>query len=254
MNQIAFKNLNKLSYACTEAVNTLCTNISFSGDNVKKIMITSCHASEGKSFLSLHASDTLVKLGKKVALVDLDLRKSNLARNHLAFGDVPNRGVSHYLAGLAELDEVIYSTDIPGFYVVPAGKSVSNSLPLVSSPRLGVLLDEVAKLVDYVIVDVPPAGMLIDPAKIATNCDGILLVINYNSVRKQELLDAKEQLEQSGCPILGTVLNQADFSDYVSRKYYYSRYYYNHYYYYYTSSEKRDMRNLQSSQKTKKKK
>ena len=59
--------------------------------------------------------------------------------------------------------------------------------------------------------------------------------MNYNSVPKQELIDAKEQLEQSGCPILGTVINQANFGDYLSRKYYYGKYYYSNYNYYYSS-------------------
>ena len=247
MNTITIKNLTKLSYAGNEAINTLCTNLTFSGENVKKIMITSCHAAEGKSFLSMHVADTMTKLGYKVALVDLDLRKSTIARNHLSFGDVPARGATHYLAGLAELEDVIYATNIDNFLIVPAGKTVSNSLPLVSSPRLALLLNAVAKLVDYVIVDVPPAGMLIDPTKIATHCDGILLAVNYNAVRKQELMDVQEQLEQSGTPILGTVLNQADFGDYLSRKYYYSRYYYNHYYYYYTNSTSSNLQKRQSS-------
>ena len=234
MNTITIKNLTKLSYAGNEAINTLCTNLTFSGENVKKIMITSCHAAEGKSFLSLHVADTMTKLGYKVALVDMDLRKSTIARTHLSFGDVPARGATHYLAGLAELEDIIYATNIDNFLIVPAGKTA-------------LLLNEVAKLVDYVIVDVPPAGMLIDPTKIATHCDGILLAVNYNAVRKQELMDVQEQLEQSGTPILGTVLNQADFGDYLSRKYYYSRYYYNHYYYYYNNSTSSNLQKRQSS-------
>ena len=72
--------------------------------------------------------------------------------------------------------------------------------------------------------------MIVDAARIAAVCDGTLLVVNYNSVRRRELIDTKAQIEQSGCPILGTVINQADFKDYVNRKYYnrnYSSYYKN---------------------------
>ena len=246
MREVALKNLPEMSYAGNEAINTLCTNLTFSGEHIKKILLTSCHASEGKSFLSLNIVRTLAKLDKKVVLVDCDLRKSVIARKHLVYNESSIRGVTHYLAGMVPMEEIIYEVvDVPNLYIAPCGRNVSNSLPLVSSPKLGELLDELAKKMDYVIVDAPPVGMLIDAAKIATNCDGILLVVNYNSVRKQELIDAQEQLSQSGCPILGTVINQANFGDYMSRKYYYSKYYYSHYNYYYTSDKS-------VSQKTKK--
>ena len=238
MKSVAFKNLPELSYAGNEAINTLCTNLTFSGEHVRKILLTSCHASEGKSFLSLNIVRTLAKLDKKVVMVDCDLRKSVIARKYLAFGDGSVKGLSHYLAGMVPMEEILYQVvDVPNLYIVPCGRNVSNSLPLVSSPKLGELLNALAEQMDYVIVDAPPVGMLIDAARIATNCDGTLLVVTYNAVRKQELVDAQEQLEQSGCPILGTVINQANFGDYLSRKYYYSRYYYSHYNYYYSTDK-----------------
>jgi len=235
MKSTILKNLPELSYAGNEAINTLCTNITFSGEHVKTIMLTSCHASEGKSFLALNIVRTMAKLGKRVCLVDCDLRKSMLARRYLQFENSQNRGATHFLAGMAELEDVLYETDIPNMYIVPCGRNVSNSLPLVTSARLHDMISMIAAEMDYVIVDAPPVGMLIDAAQIATCCDGTLLVINYNTIRKQELIDAQQQLEQSGCPILGTVINQADFGDYMSRKYYNSKYYYSHYNYYYGS-------------------
>lgn len=238
MKTAALKNLPEMSYAGNEAINTLCTNLTFSGEHIKKILLTSCHASEGKSFLSLNIVRTLAKLDKTVVLVDCDLRKSVIARKHLVYGEGSVRGLTHYLAGMASMEDILYQVvDVPNLYIIPCGRNVSNSLPLVSSPKLGELLNVLAEQMDYVIVDAPPVGMLIDAAKIATNCDGTLLVVNYNSVRKQELIDAQEQLEQSGCPILGTVINQANFGDYLSRKYYYSKYYYSHYNYYYSSDK-----------------
>ena len=64
----------------------------------------------------------------------------------------------------------------------------------------------------------PPVGVVIDAAEIAKSCDGTLIAVQYNDVRRQELLDVKQQIEQSGCPILGTVLNQVDYDSYLSRK------------------------------------
>ncbi len=236
MISVALKNLPEMSYAGNEAINTLCTNLTFSGEHIKKIVLTSCHAAEGKSFLSLNIVRTLAKLGKKVVLLDCDLRKSTLARKHLSFPDSSVAGTTHYLAGMVPKEDILYEVmDVPNLYIVPCGRNVSNSLPLISSPKLGELLNWLSEQMDYVIVDAPPVGMLIDAAKIATNCDGTLLVVNYNTIRKQELIDAQQQLEQSGCPILGTVINQADFKDYLSRKYYYSKYFYSHYNYYYSS-------------------
>ena len=229
MNSVTIRNLKELSYAANEAINTLSTNLTFAGEEFKKIMITSCHAAEGKSFISLNVVRTMAGMGKRVALVDCDLRKSMIARNNLVLGEGPGYGTSHYLAGMASIDEVLYSTNIRNLYIVPCSRTVSNSLPLVSSPRLPKLLNALATKMDYVIVDSPPVGMLIDAARIASSCDGTVFVVSYNSVRRKELLEAKEQIEQSGCPVLGAVVNQADFSDFVGRKYYYSKYYNSYY-------------------------
>ena len=109
--------------------------------------------------------------------------------------------------------------------MVPVGREVSNSLPLLVSPHFDELLTSLSKKADYVIVDAPPLGAIIDAAEIAKSCDGTLIVVNYDSVRRQELINVKEQLEQTECPILGTVLNMVKFDNYLSKKYYYKSYY-----------------------------
>ena len=226
MNNLTIGRFPPLSYACGEAVNTLCTNLSFSGENLRKIMITSCHAAEGKSFLSMNIMRTMAKFGKRVALVDADLRRSMItAKYSLQYsGEDQKRGLAHLLVGMAGEDEVSYQTNIEGAYMVPVGREVSNPLPLLNSPRFEALLDHLSQNVDYVLVDAPPVGTVIDAAQIAKSCDGTLIVVNYNSVRRQELIDVKEQLEQTGCPILGTVLNMVEYDNYLSRKYYYKSY------------------------------
>lgn len=84
--------------------------------------------------------------------------------------------------------------------MIPVGREVSNSLQLLVSPRLDELLDSLAQRADYVIVDAPPLGAIIDAAEIAKSCDGTLIVVNYDGVRRQELVKVKEQLEQTGAP------------------------------------------------------
>ena len=181
MKNVTLRNLPELSYAGNEAINTLCTNLTFSGENIKVIMLTSCHASEGKSFLALNIVRTMAKLGKRVCLIDCDLRKSVLARRYLQFDTTQNRGATHFLAGMADVDEVLYETDIPNMYIVPCGRNVSNSLPLVTSSRLNDLIHTIAVEMDYVIVDAPPVGMLIDAAERAGAAYAVDIYPSYGS-------------------------------------------------------------------------
>lgn len=225
MNSLTIRKFPPLSYQCDEAINTLCTNLSFAGADVKKIMLTSCHMSEGKSFVAMNIMRTIAKLGKSVVLVDADLRRSVIASKYMVqFSSAHPVGLSHYLAGMAQESEILYSTDISGAYMVPIGRSVSNSLSLLASERFDTLLNNLKKKADYVIVDAPPLGQIIDAAEIAKSCDGSLIVVNYDSVHRKELLQVKEQLEQTGCPILGTVLNMVKLDNYLSKKYYYKSY------------------------------
>ena len=116
MKQLKITKFPALDYAGNEAFNTLSTNLSFAGASVKKIMITSCHAAEGKSYLSMNLMRTLAQRGIKVALVDADLRRSLVNSDYgLKYEDgrSDGKGLSHFLAGMVGMDEVIYQTDIP---------------------------------------------------------------------------------------------------------------------------------------------
>lgn len=252
MKQLKITKFKALDYAGNEALNTLSTNLSFAGENVKKIMLTSCHASEGKSYLSMNLARTLAQRGMRVALVDADLRRSMINTNYgvrFEHDKSSGNGLSHFLAGMVGMDEVIYQTDITNMIMVPVGREVPNPLSLLTGSHFAELLDALARMVDYVIVDAPPVGVVIDAAEIAKACDGTLIAVHYNDVRRQELLDVKQQIEQSGCPILGTVLNQVDYDSYLSRKYYYKSYgkygkygkygYYNKYYKHDHTAEKK---------------
>ena len=228
MKQLKITKFPALDYAGSEAFNTLSTNLSFAGENIKKIMITSCHASEGKSYLSINLARALAQRGKRVALVDADLRRSMINSTYgvrFEHDKSGGSGLSHFLAGMVGMDEVIYQTDITNMLMVPVGREVPNPLALLSGRHFEELLDTLSKMVDYVIVDAPPVGVVIDAAEIAKVCDGTIIAVHYNDVRRQELLDVKQQIEQSGCPILGTVLNQVDYDNYLGRKYYYKSYY-----------------------------
>ena len=91
------------------------------------------------------------------------------------------------------------------------------------------MLDWLSTKFDFVLVDAPPVGMIIDAAEIAKSCDGVLFVITYNTISRREMQEAKLQIERTGCKILGAVLNNVSFDTYTSKKYYYKSYYNSHY-------------------------
>ena len=130
MKNVSITQFPKLGFAAEEAVNTLCTNLTFSGENVRKIMITSCHASEGKSFTSINIMRTLASFGRTVVLVDADLRRSMLRGTYgIQYNEDKPRGLAHMLAGMASFDEIIYETDIENAFFVPEGRDAAAEQP-----------------------------------------------------------------------------------------------------------------------------
>ena len=114
MNKLTITRFPQLSFAGGEAIHSLCTNLSFAGENVHKIMFTSCQASEGKSFVTMNVMRTLARLGKRVVLVDADLRRSVIVSKYgLQFsGQARPMGLSHLLAGKANVEDVVYELSI----------------------------------------------------------------------------------------------------------------------------------------------
>ena len=220
-----------LEYEPKEAFNTLCANLSFVGKDIKKILITSCRPTEGKSSVSMELLRSLAGLGMRVVLVDADIRASALQGRYDIQVNMPEGktylGLSRYLAGYCDVDDILGATNIRGAYIVLSGRNVTNSLPLISSNRLDKLMDELGKRFDIVLVDTPPVGAIIDAAKIARCCDGTLFVVKSGLISKGELLEAMRQMESAGSQILGTVLNQFNEKRYGGGYYhksYYSQY------------------------------
>ena len=228
MKVAAFKQLKQLYYAGTEAMNTICSNLSFSGRQLKKIVITSCNAGDGKSYLTLQIAQNLARRGKRVVVVDADLRRSRVIQRYHLETTEEWTGLAHYLAGYEELDNVVYKTNIPGVYMIPIGQYVANPIPLFNTQDFSDLLDTLALHFDLVLLDAPPVGLVIDAAEIALHCDGCVLVLEYEKTRRREALMAKRQIEQTGCQILGCILNKVSF-DTISSQKYYNQAYYTHY-------------------------
>lgn len=209
-------------YGTREAFNTLRTNILFSGRDVKTILITSCLANEGKSTISFETAVGLARVGKKVLLIDADLRKSAYASRYTK--ETGLTGLSQYLSGQSELDGVLYATQIPTLNIIFSGPFPPNPTELVGASAFGELLKAERDHYDYILIDTPPLGLVIDAAVMATACDGAVIVIGAGSVSYHVAQHVTEQLKKSGCRILGAVLNQ-NRKGKRSKNQYYNSYY-----------------------------
>lgn len=234
-NLIAFGNTPQLPYSVEEAINRLRINISFLGSDVRKIMIISSEPNEGKSFLAINLWNQMAEAGEKAILVDADMRNSTMLKKYgLAREDGKElKGISHYLAGNAALDEVLVHTKYGDGDLIPNAENVINPSMLLEGEGLEQLLNELAEKYRYVFVDAPPLGLVSDGERIGNICDGAILCVRSGETPKGVVRDSIRQLERAGCPLLGIVLNRVSeaksgyYKSYYGRKYgkYYSDYY-----------------------------
>lgn len=233
MNQMKISRFPKLDYACNEAINTLCTNLFYCGDDIRTVLFTSRYEQEGKSSIAMNVMRTLASFGKRVVLVDADLRCSSLARRYrFSYTQQEAFGLAQYLAGMCPLEEVVYETNLPNACILPAGREVLSSLRLLASPRYGEMIETLREHFDVILVDSPPAGVIVDAVEIAKYCDGAIIVVAYNTGRKQEVGEVASSIAKTGCKVLGAVMNGVDLDSFRNRKYYYRSERYSSYYRY----------------------
>lgn len=216
-------NFPECDFVSHEAMNTLCTNLSYCGPDVRKVMITSRYAGEGKSYVSMNLMRTLARLGRSVVLVDTDLRASGIQADYqLRYGTENHYGLSEYLSGHCSLAEVLYQTNISGACMIPAGHDAPNPLQLLDTEQMRQLVEWLGERFDVVLVDTPPVGVLVDAVAMAKFCDGALLVVGYRKGDQHEIGDAVKNIKQTGCKMLGAVLNGVKFKSLSNKHYYYS--------------------------------
>lgn len=226
--RLELKNTERNDYYYEEAIKTLRTNIQFCGSSLKTILFTSTVSGEGKSATTVAVASSLGSIGKRVLLVDADIRKSVLVKHHEISGR-PN-GLSQYLSGQKKLGEVIYHTNMENVDMILAGPYSPNPAELLEDELFKVLLENARELYDYIIIDTPPMLNLIDGAIIANQCDGAVIVVESGGISYRMAQKVKSQLEKSGCRILGAVLNRVG-GEYGSGYYkkYYGKYYKKYY-------------------------
>lgn len=220
-------------YRSREAYGTLRSNIEFSGDDIKVVCLTSCTPNEGKSSVSYELARSFANNGQKVLLVDADLRKSILkGRNEE--GNSVKLGLTHLLIGSNTLDQVTCETDVENFYIVFAGPVPPNPSELLGNKYFEKMIAEARELYDFIIIDTPPLGSVIDTAIVSKQCDGAMIVIEYAATSRRFIKRVIEQLETANCRILGCILNKVNMTG--TGKYYgkyYGRYYGKYYGKYY---------------------
>lgn len=220
MQNVVMTDPRKSDYFYEEAIKTLRTNIQFSGIDIKTIVVTSCYPNEGKSDVTFQLALEIGKMGKKVLVVDADIRKSSYVSRYQIKERIS--GLSQYLSGQRREADIIYRTNFEGVDMIFAGPTAPNPSELLEQESFSQLLGSLREKYDYVLIDTPPVGSMIDAAIAAKQCDGAILVIESETVSRRAALKAKEQLEMTGCRLLGAVLNKVD----VRKDKYYSKYSY----------------------------
>lgn len=202
------KSKKELYDIAEEYYNTIRTNIQFSGRDLKVITLTSVQPGEGKSTTSANIAISFAKAGLKTLLIDADIRNSVMSGTFKA--DEKYEGLSSYLSGNAELSAVISHTNIENLMLIPAGHVPPNPTTLLQNSNFNFMIDTVKELFDYVIIDTPPIGLVIDSAIISQKADANILVTEAGAIKRRFIQKAKEQMEQSGALFLGVILNKVE--------------------------------------------
>lgn len=220
MNSLTLDPLETIDSREKEMFRTLRTNIEFTGVENQVITITSCYPNDGKTTVAYNLACAFAEAGKKTLLMDADLRKSIFMSRFQIRQEV--HGLSHLLSGQNQLDDVLYETNIPNLYAILTGVFPINPTELLGNQRFDALLTSVRQKFEYIIIDTPPIGSVIDAAVTAKQSDASLLVIASDVVSRGEARRMVDQLKSANPNILGVVLNKVDSR---SGGYYYGKRY-----------------------------
>lgn len=190
----------------SEQFRTMRTNIRFSMPNqdIKTLLVTSSIAGEGKSTNAANLGVVFAQEGKKVIIIDTDMRKPTL---HHTFSTLNSNGLSDVLTRQEIYFNVIQETTVEGLSIIPSGPLPPNPVELLSSKTMDIFLQDLIKDFDIIILDAPPLLSVSDAQILSNKCDGTLLVVNMDIVKKVDVLKAKTTLASSKAKILGVVLN-----------------------------------------------
>lgn len=216
----------------SEAFRLLRTNLEFAGVDrpIKRLLLTSAGPNEGKTTVAVNLAAIIGQGGRKVMLLDADLRRPRVHR----FLELPNRvGLSDLFRSSIGLDGVLRTLNpLENVSVITSGSLPPNPAELLASARMEQILQEAGRQVDMVILDCPPA-IVADVQVLSAKVDGVVIVIHPGHTQADAALAMLDQLKRANAPIVGVVLNRIprDRADYYGGYHHYSPYYsgYHHY-------------------------
>ena len=189
-----------------EYYNALRTNIQLSGDGLKVIALSSVRPGEGKSTTSTNIAWAFARAGYKTLLIDADIRNSVMSGVFKSREKIT--GLTDYLSGTKDLSHGLCETNVENLFVIQSGAVSPNPTALLQSDKFEAMIETLRKYFDYIIVDTAPIGVVIDAAIIVQKCDASILVTEASATKRREVQKAKDQLEQTGTPFLGVILNK----------------------------------------------
>ncbi|KMY29849.1 CpsD/CapB family tyrosine-protein kinase [Lysinibacillus xylanilyticus] len=190
----------------SEQFRTIRTNIRFSlpDQEIKSLLVTSSIPGEGKSTNAANLGVVFAQEGKRVIIIDADMRKPTL---HHTFSTINTDGLSDVLTRQKIYLNVIQKTSVEELSIIPSGPLPPNPVDLLSSKTMEILMQDLRKDYDIIIIDAPPLLSVSDSQILSNKCDGTILVVNMDLVKKVDVLKAKATLVSSKAQILGVVLN-----------------------------------------------
>lgn len=194
-----------------EYYNLIRTNIQFSSPSIKVIMVTSVSKREGKSSIAFNMALSFVKIGKKVLLVDADVRNSAIY-SRIRFGK-DAVGLTNYLSGQASSEDVLYKTEYDNFVIIPSGPVPPNPSVLLQNKKFDRLISEMKEHCDYIFIDSPPVGLVADGLLLAAKSDGSVLVVENKRAKRKDVMKLVSSLQETGAEFLGVVLNKVEITD-----------------------------------------
>ena len=212
----------------SEIFRTLRTNIQFMNSNkkLKTLLVTSTYPGEGKSWVSSNLAVAFAQAGKRVILIDADMRKGRI---YNIFGVLPRPGLSNYLSGVNEnsqeannLINYLRETEVPNLFVMPAGNIPPNPSELLITPQMVELLEELKQECDLIIIDGTPSKLVTDAVILSRIVDSTIVVTAHNQTKKDDLQKVIRDIKNVGGNIAGVVYNKIP----VSAKKYNETYYY----------------------------
>ncbi|WP_077329073.1 CpsD/CapB family tyrosine-protein kinase [Virgibacillus siamensis] len=205
----------------SEQYRTIRTNLQFSSvdETLQAIMVTSSGPDEGKSMTTANLAVVYAQQGKKVLLIDGDLRKPTV---HYTFRLDNLNGLSNVLVGDNQLTEAIITSDVENLDVMTSGPIPPNPSELLGSNKMQKLLDEARQMYDVILFDTPPLLAVTDAQLLAGLCDGSILIVRSNVTENDGAEKSVELLQHANAKLLGTVLNDHSKKD-TNYYYYYGK-------------------------------